>query len=79
MKNTNPLTGDKRVDFQNKAASRTAAVLDALRRLGNCGNKATYESTPEELAKIDAALDAAVAEAKRALRNGPTRAKGFSL
>lgn len=42
----------KHEKFRRIATSRTQKILDALRILGNCANKQTYEYTIEEVEKI---------------------------
>lgn len=50
--------------FTSTAVNRVNNVLDALRVLGNCADRANYEYTAEEWAKISAAIDAKLAETK---------------
>jgi hypothetical protein len=58
------------------APKRTQKVLDALRLLGRCGNRATYQYEREEIAKIIKAVDAELARMKsRFDDNEPTTFK----
>ncbi len=43
--------------FKKIATNRTNRVLDDLRLLGNCANKANYEYTDEEVKKIFNAIE----------------------
>jgi len=60
---------DKRERFRRLATLRTNAVLQKLRVLGNCSNRATYAYTDEEVAKIFSELDSALKEAKLKFRS----------
>ncbi len=46
----------KRKRFLTVAEKRTVKVLRALRLLGNCGNRATYEYGEDEIEKIFGAV-----------------------
>lgn len=67
----------KKERFIRVATARTNKTLDAIRRLKNCANKNTYEYTDEEVEKIFAALDGALAEARAAFQQDAKRT--FSL
>lgn len=43
--------------FRRVAARRTERVLNAIRVLGNCSNKSTYNYTDEEVNKVFSAID----------------------
>lgn len=45
-------TENKKQRFQRLAEKRTNDVLERLRILGNCANRAQYEYTAEEVRKI---------------------------
>jgi len=68
---------DKRERFRRLATLRTNAVLQKLRVLGNCSNRATYAYTDEEVAKIFSELDSALKEAKLKFR--AARKEEFTL
>jgi len=55
---------EKRARFKRLAAQRTTNVVTALRILGNCGNRSTYEYTDEEVRKIFDEVEHSVEEAK---------------
>ena len=54
----------KRERFLEMAEKRTNAVLDKLRVLGNCGNRASYEYSNEDVRQIFEAIDQQLALAK---------------
>lgn len=43
--------------FKRIASKRTQNVLDAIRKLGNCSNKAVYEYRSDDITKIFNAID----------------------
>jgi len=43
---------DRKTRFKRVAARRTERILEALRILGNCANRSTYDYGDEEVAKI---------------------------
>jgi hypothetical protein len=54
----------KRERFVELAPKRVNAALAAIRRVGNCGAKNSYEYTDAELDAIFQALDAAILSAR---------------
>lgn len=54
----------RRERFLNVAETRTKAVLEKIRILGNCSNKALYEYSQEEIDKIFRALQNQLNETK---------------
>lgn len=71
----NKLGEDKRANFKSFATARTKRVLTALKALSNCGNKASYESTPAEIQQIENAIKAATEKCMNTLKSQPTVAK----
>lgn len=61
---------DKKANFKNFGEDRLATALDALRVLGNCGNRAQYEPSEEQVRKIELALQEAVKATVARLRTG---------
>ncbi len=59
-----PDIDEKRARFKRLAAQRTNAVVKALRILGNCGNRSTYEYTDEEVRKVFDEVEHSVKETK---------------
>ena len=53
----NNATESKEQRFKRIASRRTQNVLDALRKLGNCSNKAIYQYRNDEVSKIFGAID----------------------
>lgn len=47
----------KREAFQRLAESRTTAVLDRIRVLGNCANPYAYEYSEEDVRKIFSTIE----------------------
>lgn len=61
-----PLDGESRRNrFIRIAERRTQAVMERLRILSNCSNRAAYEYTPEDVEKIFTAITREVDEARR--------------
>lgn len=50
--------------FKRLATARTNAVLDKLRVLGNCSNKAAYEYSEEDVKTIFSTIDKEVKKTK---------------
>jgi hypothetical protein len=55
---------DKRGDFRRLAERRTIATLDMIRKLENLSNRANYDYTEEEVAKVFGRLTDAIDEAR---------------
>lgn len=61
-----PLDGEsKRERFIRIAERRTQAVMERLRILSNCSNRAAYEYTPADVEKIFGTIVREVEEARR--------------
>jgi len=56
---------DKRERFLKLAESRVNRVLKDIQLVGNLGNRANYQYTPEEVRKIFAAVEAEIKSARR--------------
>ena len=60
------IPGETKADaFRRLANNRVKAALDKIRLVGNLSNKSSYDYTPEQIAKIEAALTSAVGDAMR--------------
>lgn len=69
----------KRERFLRLAPKRVQRALDVLRRVQNVGAKATYIYTPEEAAKIIAALQAVMRDIESAFSSAAVEKQTFSL
>ena len=63
----------KKQRFQRLAERRTNDVLERLRILGNCANRAQYEYTAEEVRKIFKAIETEVNAIKLKFKDGETQ------
>lgn len=54
----------KRERFEALAVNRTNNIINGIRILSNCSNKALYEYSIEEIDKIFKAIEEALVEAK---------------
>lgn len=63
--------------FRRVASRRTDAVLRAIRVLGNCSNKSSYQYADEEVSKIFRAIDEQLRVTKAKFH--PTRPNKFTL
>lgn len=52
-----PVSENRRDRFKRLATTRTNAVLQKLKVLGNCANRQAYEYSEEEVEKIFASID----------------------
>jgi hypothetical protein len=55
---------DKRDRFLELAEKRTRVVLKKLQVLGNCGNRQSYEYTPEDVERIFSAIEQQLARVR---------------
>lgn len=55
---------EKKERFKRLASQRTNAVLEKLKILGNCANRANYEYTDDEVNRIFAEIEHSVKETK---------------
>lgn len=55
---------DKKDKFIRIAEARTNKIIDMIRLLGNCSNKASYEYTKEDVKKIFSAIEDELKSAK---------------
>lgn len=70
----------KREKFVRMAEARTIKIISMVRLLGNCSNKLAYEYSDKDVNKIFAAIESAVADAKRRFKSAPNgTAQVFSL
>ena len=65
-------TNKKAERFVKIASKRTQTVLNKIRTLGNCGSRATYLYTPEQVTKIFDAIEDALKSAKVRFNTVPT-------
>jgi hypothetical protein len=63
--------------FKRIAEKRTNDIMRRIRLLGNCSNRSAYDYTDQQVAKIFAAIDKEVREARA--RFTYTRRKEFKL
>jgi len=63
----------KKQRFQRLAEKRTNDVLERLRILGNCANRAQYEYAAEEIRKIFNTIEREVKLIKLKFKNGETQ------
>ena len=56
---------EKRDRFKRLASQRTNAVLEKLKILGNCSNRANYEYTDEEIDKIFTEMEKSMQETRK--------------
>ncbi len=61
---TTAVTSDKKERFEKIATARTNKILNDLRLLGNCSNRASYEYTQDEVNQMFRAIREAVSEAE---------------
>ena len=59
----------KRERFVRMAEARTIKIISMTRLLGNCSNKSAYEYSDKDVSKIFAAIEGAVADAKKRFKN----------
>ncbi len=64
--------------FKKVASRRVSEILNKLRLLGNCSNKANYHYTEEQTRKIFSTIDAELKRVK-ALFSKPNKENKFSL
>ena len=64
--------------FKKVASRRVSEILNKLRLLGNCSNKANYYYTEEQTRKIFSTIDAELKRVK-VLFNKPNKGDKFSL
>ncbi len=60
----------RRTKFKRAAERRTKAVLEAIRLVGNCGNRVSYKYTEEEAEKIFSAISKGISDAKKCFDGG---------
>jgi len=80
---TEPTTApveSKAAKFSRLASSRVGKALDAIALIGNLAPKASYDYTEAQVAKIEAALLAEVAETIALFKaGGSTKKAGFDI
>ncbi len=69
----------KRERFVRLAEARTNKIIDMLRLLGNCANKANYDYTDADVQKIFVALEKEIKLAKTKFALGETEESKFKL
>lgn len=56
--------------FKRIAENRTNRIIEGLRLLGNCSNRANYAYTEADVQKIFSAIEAELKETKRKFHDG---------
>ena len=69
----------KRDRFVRLAEARTNKIIDMIRLLGNCANKANYDYTDADVQKIFSALEKEIKLAKTKFSLGETEESKFKL
>ena len=69
----------KRDRFVRLAEARTNKIIDMIRLLGNCANKANYDYTDADVQKIFNALEKEIKLAKPKFALGETEESKFKL
>lgn len=69
---------NKEARFKRIASKRTENALEALRKLGNCSNRAIYSYSSEDLHKIFSAIDSELKRIKL-LFSGKAKSNKFRL
>ena len=69
----------KRDRFVRLAEARTNKIIDMIRLLGNCANKANYDYTDADVQKIFNALEKEIKFAKTKFALGETEESKFKL
>ena len=70
---------EKHNRFVRVAAHRTQQVLDRLRLLAKCANRAVYQYNDDEVRRIFEAIEEEVAEARRGFENRARQRTKFEL
>ena len=69
----------KREKFVRLAETRTNKLIEMLRLLGNCSNRANYEYTEEDVRRIFAILEQELQSAKSRFTGTPSGHEKFTL
>ena len=78
MEDTAIMKETKEARFKRIASRRTENALEALRKLGNCSNRAIYSYSTEDLNKIFSAVDSELRRI-RSLFSGKAKNRKFNL
>lgn len=71
---------DKRAQFLKIAPKRMSNALKAIGLIGNCASRSGYEYTPEDVAKMETALNKTVADTMSRFKSaGVEKPSGFSF
>ncbi len=73
------MTETKRSRFIRIAESRTNKIIDMLRLLSNCSNKANYEYDEDDIKKIFSAIEKEVKTTKNAFLGIGSKEERFTL
>ena len=77
--NTATSSGDQRAErFRRVAERRVNNVLDAVRLLGQCSNRRTYEYTDDDVRRMFREIDREIRAAKQSFMSQDKK-KGFSF
>jgi hypothetical protein len=69
----------KNETFRRLAKGRVEKVIDALRILGHCSNKSSYEYSDKEVDKMFAAIDKAKEDCLQKFKEKQDQQKGFEF
>lgn len=69
----------KRDKFTRIAEARTNKIIDMVKLLGNCSNKAVYEYSQEDVKKIFSAIEEELKLARNKYELNETSSKKFKL
>lgn len=78
-KDKNDIGSARSERFKKVASRRTQEILNKLKLLGNCSNKANYSYTNEQVRKIFSAIDKQLKEAKIKFDGSLSDKEKFSL
>ena len=70
---------NKKNNFKRIAENRVNKIIDMIRLLGNCANKANYDYTDADVQKIFNALEKEIKFAKTKFALGETEESKFKL
>ena len=73
------MSENKNEKFKRLAVTRVNKALKAIELIGNLGNKALYDSSPEERKKIIRAITDATNQMKFELEGDAKKKEGFKL
>ena len=69
----------KRDRFQRIAEARTNKIIDMIRLLGNCSNRANYDYDADDVKQVFDAIESELAEAKARYKMSDTPQNRFAF